>query len=315
MKIKKMGERADMKITKEILTALKEAAEAVGGASSLAKRTGVDKANLSRYMNMRVNSISDDMWMKLESVLVPYLDNIPMRPRKNQCTIRNTAELREIIKDRMRDLDIDGKRLSDMLGYDSSHTVQRLLGGKLEFFPEILAAILNTLEISPDDCPMTAKERSMLPNPDYFKNGYVLSIPVPVFSTEDAASGLACQDGCVGPVMTKVNSDLPETIHLPVSERKLIPLKITGESMEPVLNDGDIVLCEPSSKPVNNKIAVCKFKDSYKRYPGGCVVKLYRRVGDTVLLTNYNGNAGDEFEANVNDLEWSMRAVRRVGSL
>jgi hypothetical protein len=127
-------------------------------------------------MNMRVNSISDDMWMKLESVLVPYLDNIPMRPRKNQCTIRNTAELREIIKDRMRDLDIDGKRLSDMLGYDSSHRFSVCLAANLSFSLKSGGNTEHAGNIA-GRLSHDGKGAFDASKPGLFQNGYVLSIP------------------------------------------------------------------------------------------------------------------------------------------
>ena len=45
-----------MKITYEILAALRDAVERAGGAGELARRCGVNPANLSRYLNGKVRT-------------------------------------------------------------------------------------------------------------------------------------------------------------------------------------------------------------------------------------------------------------------
>ena len=84
-----------MKITQEILKRLREAVENNGGAVMLSRKSGVDAANISRYLNGKVSSIGDDNWAKL----APYLrENISVSRSE---TVANTPQLRECIKDAM----------------------------------------------------------------------------------------------------------------------------------------------------------------------------------------------------------------------
>lgn len=62
-----------MKITKEILSGLNCAVRHCGSAGAFARRTGVDAANVSRYLNGKVKSVSDDNWAKMLPLLAPVL--------------------------------------------------------------------------------------------------------------------------------------------------------------------------------------------------------------------------------------------------
>ena len=59
-----------MKVTQDLINRLREAVEKCGGAVDLARKSGVDAANISRYLNGKVNSISDDNWAKLAPFLM-----------------------------------------------------------------------------------------------------------------------------------------------------------------------------------------------------------------------------------------------------
>lgn len=85
----------------------------------------------------------------------PLPANIPPFPGKSAPdTIRNTPELRECIKDAMlREGVRDASELNRRIGYDSSHSLERLLNGKLPWFPDVLSAVLDGLNIKQDDAP------------------------------------------------------------------------------------------------------------------------------------------------------------------
>lgn len=60
----------------------------------------------------------------------------PAAPPTTPDTIRNTPELRECIKDAMlREGVASAADLNRLIGYDSVHTLERLLSGKLNWFP------------------------------------------------------------------------------------------------------------------------------------------------------------------------------------
>jgi len=59
----------EMKITQDISNALKAASEDMGGLSEMERRTGVSKANLSRYLSGKTLSMNDNNW----GDILPYL--------------------------------------------------------------------------------------------------------------------------------------------------------------------------------------------------------------------------------------------------
>jgi hypothetical protein len=63
-----------MKITEDILKALKEAVKQSGFKANFARKARVDKANLTRWINGAIKTISDDSWLKLEPFLKPYMN-------------------------------------------------------------------------------------------------------------------------------------------------------------------------------------------------------------------------------------------------
>lgn len=58
-----------MKLDPLLLNAIVRAAERSGGAGKLGKKAGIDPASISRYLNGKVKSLSDENWNKLEKVL------------------------------------------------------------------------------------------------------------------------------------------------------------------------------------------------------------------------------------------------------
>ena len=152
-----------MKITNEILERLRQAVEINGGAVTLSRKSGVDAANISRYLNGKVNSIGDDNWAKL----APYLRESSNMAVKREQTIINTPHLRECIKDAMMRKGIKTPAdLTRLIGYDSVHTMERLLSGKLAWFPDILSLTLTSLGIDYGDAPLSSAEKQLLTPPE-----------------------------------------------------------------------------------------------------------------------------------------------------
>ncbi|MBR2372993.1 MAG: helix-turn-helix domain-containing protein [Lentisphaeria bacterium] len=58
-----------MKLNIGLVHALAKAAERLGSAAELGKKSGIDPASISRYLNGKVRSLSDDNWNKLEKVM------------------------------------------------------------------------------------------------------------------------------------------------------------------------------------------------------------------------------------------------------
>jgi len=230
-------------------------------------------------------------------------------------TIRNTPALRECIKDAMQQKGItDAVELTRCIGYDSPHTMERLLAGELNcWFPDVLSAVLDVLKLKHDDIPVAPAERALLAPEDIYNEGAILIRPIPVVDWVNAADyidNLICGTSALS---RKWDPETTETVPAPVGIRKnAIAFRVHGQSMEPKIQDGDKIYCEPVDDPndiPSNKIVVVRFTDSAKECPGCLVCKRLRRLAGTVCLTSDNP-AGRTFE-NIphSDIAWIGQIV------
>lgn len=65
-----------MKLTPEIIKALKDAIENLGSASELSRKSGVNHRSISQYLSSKkmVRKIELETWLKLEPFLRPYMN-------------------------------------------------------------------------------------------------------------------------------------------------------------------------------------------------------------------------------------------------
>ena len=245
----------------------------------------------------------------------------PYTPPPIRNTIRNTPELRECIKDAMLEQGIrNAAELCRQIGYDAPNTLERLLSGKINWFPDMLSAVLDNLKICHDKAPMTPTERGLLqPEGIYYNDGTqktraVLVHYQPVISWANAASYIDCLMSNDGVMMKKWNpEDVEETVPVPLDIRGVCSIfRISGQSMEPAINDGDIIYCEQvmdlHSIP-DKRVVVVRFSDCNK-FEDCIVCKRFRRFGDKILLTSDNPS-GREFELEPQDISW-IGILRRL---
>jgi len=313
-----------MKIGEEVLAALREAVERAGGAGELARRSGVNPANLSRYLNGKVRTITDDNWAKLE----PWLRRAGavgvagsasgLRVPRRSATVGNTAALREFIKDAMLRGGIrDAAELCRRIGYDSPTTIGRLLAGELNWFPEVLSALFDALELDPAAAPLAPGERELLAPRGIYRDGAMLVRPVPVVAWANAASHL--ETICGGePVLQRWDPETTETVPVPVGTRSDIQaFRVSGISMEPLIQDGDILFVEPVrdfADIPDRRIVVAKFRDDRRSGEESVVCKRFRREGKSCLLTSDNP-AGRVIPFDPADLAWIGVVVRKITEL
>jgi len=301
-----------MKITDTLREQIRRAAERSGGAGEFARRCGIDAANISRYLSGKVNSIGDANWEKLAKHL-----ELQVPPRAPE-TIRNTPELREFIKDgMMRRAITTPADLTRAAGYDSVHTVTRLLAGELNWFPDLLSLIFSTLELDPAAAPISEAEREILMPFGFLRNGGQLVRPIPIVNWANAASSLAQLTASDSTLVRKWDPELTDTVPVPIGGRKdTLAFRVCGVSMEPKIFDDDIILVEPvvSLDDVpNNKIVVAKFVDG-GRFPENVVCKRFHREGGHLLLTSDNPE-GQIIPFTPGDLAWIGIVVRRISEL
>lgn len=305
-----------MKLTPEMLDRLRKAVRAAGGAGAFARKCRIDAANISRYLNGKVRSVGDDNWNKLEPFLAPAA---APETRDAASTIANTPELRECIKDAMMKR---GLRSADDLrrccGYDSTRSIERLLTGKLNFFPDVLSAIFDALEIDPDDAPLQPAERGLLaPRGIYRDDGAMLVRPIPVVDWANAAGHLTQLVACDKPTLAAWDPENTETVPAPVGTRRdTQAFRVCGVSMEPTINDGDILFVEPAASPDDipqHKIVVAKLADGVED-ADPVVCKRFSRRDGWITLSSDNP-AGRSWKVRKDQLVWIGLVVRKTCEL
>lgn len=303
-----------MKLTPELIERLRNAIDAAGGAGEFARRCRIDAANISRYLSGKVRSVGDDNWAKLEPFLLPAAST----ERHREAAVVNTPALRECIKDAMMRRGLrSADDLRRAIGYDSTRSIERLLSGKLNFFPEVLSAIFDALEIDPDDAPMEPGERGLLAPRGIYRDGGMLVRPIPVVDWANAAGHLAQLSACDKPVYTYWDPEGTETVPAPVGTRRdTQAFRVCGVSMEPTINDGDILFVEPVNSPEEipqHKIVVAKLTAAAEE-PESVICKRLSRHGGLLMLSSDNP-AGRSWVVPPERLEWIGLVVRKISEL
>ena len=241
-----------MKIDSEIRAALERAIEANSNRYQFSLKVGIPQQTIGRWLSGWTTSITDDAWSRVHPYLKPYMGTVaapqvpPAAPPTTPDTIRNTPELRECIKDAMlREGVASAADLNRLIGYDSVHTLERLLSGKLNWFPDILSAVAEALGIDHDSLPISPAERMQLLPAGYFGDGAMLVRPIPVVSWANAAGHLDLLANPDTRLFSRWDPENTETVPAPVGTRKgTQAFRVTGISMEPTIMDDDIILVE-----------------------------------------------------------------------
>ena len=302
------GKAAKMIITPEIRKYLSEAVAHAGGVCEFSKRCQVDAGNISRYLNGRVASISDRNWERLKAHLLPE-EKTPRR----EGVIRNTASLRQIILRAMEKIGIStAAELNRLTGYDSVHTLERLLSGELDYwFPDLLSCVIAKLELPAGELKLPEMEKQLLWSADFFNEGAMLVRPVPVVSWANAAGALELNESPDRNFEVKWDPETTETVPVPVGGRsRMLAFRVFGISMEPTINDGDVILVEPAlpGDIPDHKIAVIRTDD------GEVYCKRLHQQSPLWLLTSDNP-AGKILHLDRKKITWLGVVVRKISEL
>ena len=312
-----------MKIDSEIRAALERAIEANSNRYQFSLKVGIPQQTIGRWLSGRTTSITDDAWSRVHPYLKPYMGTVaapqvpPAAPPTTPDTIRNTPELRECIKDAMlREGVASAADLNRLIGDDSVHTLERLLSGKLNWFPDILSAVAEALGIDHDSLPISPAERMQLLPAGYFGDGAMLVRPIPVVSWANAAGHLDLLANPDTRLFSRWDPENTETVPAPVGTRKgTQAFRVTGISMEPTIMDDDIILVEQRmslDEVPNNKIVVARLTEG--KFEDCVVCKRLRRQGGHCWLTSDNP-AGMVIPVEPSDLQWLGIVVRKQSEL
>ena len=182
----------------------------------------------------------------------------------------------------------------------------------------MLSAIFDALEIDPADAPLGPAERELLaPRGIYRHDGAMLVRPIPVVDWANAAGHLSQLVSCDKPVFASWDPETTETVPAPVGTRRdTQAFRVTGVSMEPTINDGDILFVEPVASPDDipqHKIVVAKLADDADA-PGPVVCKRFARKDGGIELTSDNPS-GRSWSVSERQLIWIGVVVRKICEL
>lgn len=90
-----------------------------------------------------------------------------------------------------------------------------------------------------------------------------------------------------------------------VNDENAFALRISGDSMEPLIPDGSTILLAPNMMPREGKPVVAKLEN------GEVTCKIYQRRGDNVVLVPKN-TAYDVQIFSVQDLQWVYPVLRVI---
>ena len=300
-----------MRITENILRALRQAVIDSGDAKEFAARTGISASNISRYLSGKVKSITDECWEKLQNEL-------DLAPAAGTGTVANTPELLKFIRQGMLKMNMETPdQLRKAIGYTSSRSLQRIFDGEINWFPDVLSAVFDILELDPNDSPLSKDELKLLSPEGFYRDGAMLVRPVPVVEWANAASHLESlvSDNVV---MGKWDVENTPTVPVPADARKdTRAFKVHGISMEPRILDDDIVLVEPAETPElipDNKVVVVRFNDEASSEEKVVCKRLRKQPNGTFLLTSDNPE-GKIIPFTCADVSWIGVVVKKISEM
>jgi len=91
-------------------------------------------------------------------------------------------------------------------------------------------------------------------------------------------------------------------IEIPVSRADLYAFRVEGDSMEPRILEGDIIVVAQASEPQAGDIVVVKFKD------GETMLKWLKKKDKICLFKSFNPNV-DDIYANLDEIEFMHKVI------
>ncbi|MBE6390337.1 MAG: hypothetical protein E7043_09240 [Lentisphaerae bacterium] len=300
-----------MRLNETILHALRQAVLHSGGAKELAAKCHISASNISRYLNGKVSSITDECWERLQ----PFLE-LPSLPHTSG-TVANTPELRAFLTAAMHKSGISTiEQLRRAIGYNSGDSLRRIFDGELNWFPDVLSAVLDALNCNPDLLPVTPAEKLLLSPRGLYRDGAMLVRPVPIVEWANAASSLESLESDTV-LMGRWDPETTPTVPVPAdSRRDTKAFRVHGISMEPRILDDDIVLVEPAENCnliPDNKIVVARFTDQ-STIPEKVVCKRFRKQNSQFLLTSDNPE-GRIIPFSPEDIAWIGIVVKKISEM
>jgi len=212
-----------------------------------AQRIGIHYTTLNRWLGGGVESIQAGHWNEILPMIMPYLDQDVL---EREAMVQNTEELRAFLSERIMEKSVTVEVLTDRIGYDRPETILQLLTGRLsKWQPDILSHIAAELGVELDWLPVRACERPLL-RPEAGNIAFHSRL-VPVISMATAIEFDSLN-------MEEMEDWVEKYHYAPTDGRQYVYFQINGDSMWPLISDGDLVRVDLDMLPTPGDIVIVK---------------------------------------------------------
>lgn len=287
-----------MKIDDALRIRLSEIVGQNGGVKKFAACSGVDAANISRYLRGISRSIKDDNWEKL----APFLENSSKKTsvgRSRTSFIVSSCELTEFITGRMKLARIANvEKLCQRMNFDSYETLRRHISGNLNWPVETLSRVFEVLSVTLEETPLSEAERQLFGKTGDPSGGADTSRTLPVLCGME--NGVLAMDGSI-----VVSGEM---------RRELRAFRISGDDMMPLLLPGDVVIAEEVGSfddIPDNALVLVRLNDQDEAQ-GSMFCRRFRRISGCPALLGSDAPAGEWFTVSAEAVQWCGVVRRRI---
>ena len=286
-----------MKIDDALRIRLADVVGQNGGVKKFAACSGVDAANISRYLRGISRSIKDENWEKL----LPFLDNGSAKISAGDGAgfIASSGELAAFISGRMKLARIaDVEKLCQRMNFNSYETLRRHINGNLNWPVATLSRVFEVLSVTPEEAPLTEAELQLFRTVADHTGSAEASHSLPVLCGME--NGSLAMDGSIA-----VSGN---------TQRELRAFRISGDEMMPLLLPGDVVIAEEvgSFDDIPDNALVLVRLNGQETVPESMLCRRFRRISGCPAVLSSDAPAGEWFPVSAEAIQWCGVVRRRI---
>lgn len=162
------------------------------------------------------------------------------------------------------------EELSENIGYKSRSSIAKIENGDRDLPRSQIVVLAKALGVTPSVLMGWEDDDKKVDDQLSFVN---INRQIPIFESVSAGFGTSANDYILGYMPLYIHSDLEAD--------NTIAIKVSGNSMYPKIDDGDIIVVHKQYEVENKKIAVIKIDDDY-------FVKQFVKESNKVILHSLN---------------------------
>ena len=160
--------------------------------------------------------------------------------------------------------------MSERIGYKSRSSIAKIENGDRDLPRSQIVVLAEALGVTPSVLMGWEDDDKKVDDQLSFVN---INRQIPIFESVSAGFGTSANDYILGYMPLYIHSDLEAD--------NTIAIKVSGNSMYPKIEDGDIIVVHKQYEVENKKIAVIKIDDDY-------FVKQFIKESNKVILHSLN---------------------------